>query len=76
MSKDRPLTYFLAGSIVVIRKICATLDDSRKLMIFGLIVGSTVKVMQVRPVMVLQIDYTEFALDRAIAALVWAEEIK
>ncbi len=76
MTGDQPLTCFLAGSIVVIRKICTTLDDSRKLMIFGLIVGATVEILQLRPVMVLQIDYTEFAVDRAIAAQVWAEATK
>ena len=76
MSKDQPLTCFLAGSNVVVRKIGTTLADSRKLMIFGLIVGANVKILQLRPVIVLQIDYTEFAIDRAIAALVWAEMTK
>jgi Fe2+ transport system protein FeoA len=76
MSKDQPLTCFFAGSKVVVKKLCTTVADSRKLMIFGLLVGATVKILQLRPVMVLQIDYTEFALDRAIAVRVWAEEIK
>jgi Fe2+ transport system protein FeoA len=76
MSKGQPLTCFLAGSNVVVRKICTTIADSRKLMIFGLIIGTNVKILQSRPVMVLQVDYTEFAVDRAIAAFVWAEATK
>lgn len=76
MNEQQPLTCFPVGKTALISKICTHGQDSHKLMIFGLIVGATVKVLQLRPVMVLQINYTEFALDRAIAGQVWAVAVK
>lgn len=68
MKNEQPLTCFHVGSHVVVSKISTSRDDSRKLMIFGLIVGTGVTLLQLRPVVVLQVDYTEVALERAIAS--------
>jgi Fe2+ transport system protein FeoA len=67
MEKEQPLTCFYVGSHIVVSKIATSRDDSRKLMIFGLIVGTAVTLLQLQPVVVLQIDYTEVALDRVLA---------
>lgn len=67
MKKEQPLTWFDVGNHIVVSKIATSHDDSRKLMIFGLIVGTAVTLLQLRPVVVLQVDYTEVALDRVLA---------
>lgn len=45
-------------------------DESvlRKFMAFGLLPGAVVEVIQVSPVYVLQIDFTQLALDKEAAA--------
>ncbi|MCX7780032.1 MAG: ferrous iron transport protein A [Negativicutes bacterium] len=45
----------------------------RKLTAFGILPGTLVKVLQTYPVYVLQVNFTELAVDREIASMIFVE---
>ena len=68
MENDIRLTKLYKGETAVIRSILTEdVHQLRKLMAFGILPGTKIMVLQTFPVMVLQIDYTQLAMDHEIA---------
>lgn len=50
-------------------------DILRKIMVFGLLPGSSVEIIQSKPVMVLQMDCTQIAIDYQLSNNVFVKKI-
>lgn len=77
MENGIPLTKLYKGKTAVIRNLLT--DDTRqlrKLMAFGILPGTKIVVLQTFPAIVLQIDYTQLALDQEIAGKIIVTAIK
>lgn len=50
-----------------------TFDDTmlRKLAVFGILPGAEVQVLQTKPAFVLQVEYTQLAVDDTIAGIIY-----
>ena len=68
MENGIPLTKLHKGDAATIVSLSTRkIQQLRKLMVFGIFPGAMVKVLQTFPAFVLQIEYTQLALDREIA---------
>jgi Fe2+ transport system protein FeoA len=67
--QERRLCELRPGEQAIVSKFIKLEDQHiRKLLAFGVLPGTLVKVLQVSPTLVIRIDHTQLALDREFAA--------